>query len=174
MGSGVRRNAAACSRRIETKPPIVIWIAEDKDDFPPVCLGLRQALADQKIADSSPLPSRQDRHRPESQSAESGRHSRKHDVSDDPAIIDRDQRYFGIAVGSQLIDQLSFRPRREGCFNNRADGRIISRLFGTNDHAGMLSNPETPIEQGSRALHHSLEICVHGNSTTLINVAPAS
>jgi hypothetical protein len=69
--------------------------------------------------------------------------------------------------------QPGFRWRRKGGFNNRADGRIISRFFGTNDYAGMLSNPETPIEQEGRALYHSPEICAHENSTTSINVAPA-
>jgi hypothetical protein len=43
---------------------------------------------------------------------------------------------------SQLIDQLGFRRHWEGCFDDRADGRTVSRLFGTNDHAGTLSNPQ--------------------------------
>jgi hypothetical protein len=29
----------------------------------------------------------------------------------------------------------------EGCFDNRADGRTISRFFGTNDHVGTLPYP---------------------------------
>ena len=63
-------------------------------------------------------------------------------MSDDNVIIDRNQRYLGVALGSQLIDQLGFRRHWEGCFDDRADGRTVSRLFGTNDHDGTLSNPQ--------------------------------
>jgi hypothetical protein len=68
-------------------------------------------------------------------------------MSDDNVIIDRNQRYLDVALGSQLIDQLGFRRRWEGCFDDRADGRTISRFFGTNDHAGTLPNLPTPIER---------------------------
>jgi len=142
MWTCVRRGEAACERRIETEPPMVSRGAQDKDDFPPASLSSRQALPDQKAPNAGTLPIRQDRDRSESQSPKLGRHSRKHDMSDDNVIIDRNQRYLGVALGSQLIDQLGFRRHWEGCFDDRADGRTVSQLFGTNDHAGTLSNPQ--------------------------------
>jgi hypothetical protein len=39
----------------------------------------------------------------------------------------RNQRYLGVALGSQPIDQLGFRRHREGCFDDPADGRTVVR-----------------------------------------------
>lgn len=44
-------------------------------------------------------------------------------MPNDRAVIDRNQRYLGVAIGSQPIDQLSICRRREGCFDDGADGR---------------------------------------------------
>jgi len=43
-------------------------------------------------------------------------------MPDDDIVINRNKRYLGVAVGSQLIDQLGFRRRWESCFDDRADG----------------------------------------------------
>ena len=144
MCACIRRLETSRTVRAEAKTLIVFWTAQNEHTLPSGICRMFQACADHLAPDPGTLPIWHHGDWPKAECPERSGHAGKLNVTDNPSIIDRDQRNHTVAVRAQSIDQQRLKRPRKRLRDDLTNTRNVCRFFGAYYHDNKLSVPLLP------------------------------